>query len=330
MIGDLEQLSSLVGESAQPCHSTPCLTPFTKNAFTDRESPDLSSWRHDPLTDRCVRVAAGRADRPNDFADDGAAKKPCPFCRGAEERTPAATDRVEDSAGGWLTRVVPNRFPVVEGDDGAHEVVIESPRHVSRYLDLTVEERVAAVAAWARRMSHWRNDGRFDCQLMFKNEGPAAGASLSHIHSQIIAFPVAPPVVGPMWERLAAAPDTLGGLPAATLDGWQVISPPAPRGAFEAWILPAGAPQPFSEADAPSLSAVLARVIGAIGAEAFNLVLQMPPTSAPANIQSRWWLEVIPRTSTIAGIELATGRWINSVSPESAAEKLRERLTAGA
>ncbi|CAN0357069.1 unnamed protein product [Ectocarpus sp. 4 AP-2014] len=164
---------------------------------------------------------------------------------------------------------------------------------------------------------------------MFKNEGPAAGASLLHAHSQVIAFPEAPPTVRPMWERLSAAPDMLDGLPVTTLDGWRVTSPPAPRGSFEAWIRPAGSPRRFSEADAAGLSVVLAQVIAAVGAEAFNLVLQVPPASAPQSVQSLWWLELIPRTSQIAGIELATGRWINSVSPESAAEQLRERLAAG-
>lgn len=284
------------------------------------------SWIHDPLTDRTVRIAAGRADRPNDYADSDSAPGPCPFCLGSEDRTPVEIDRISNASGAWLTRVVPNRFPIVADEDGAHEVVIESPRHVSRYLDLTAEEQVAAVAAWARRLEHWRVEPRFDYGLMFKNEGPAAGASMAHAHSQIIAFPEAPPRVAPMWHRLASAANKLGGHPVEVLDGWLVTSPPAPRGELESWILPDNAGCRFAEADAPSLAPVLARVIQALGAEAFNLVIQTPPRSAPSSVQSLWWLEVIPRTSSIAGIELATGRWVNSVSPEAAAERLRCRF----
>lgn len=276
-----------------------------------------------------MRLATQRAERPNDFVQD-AATSSCPFCAGAEDHTPTEVDRVEGDDAPWLTRVVPNRYPAVAGEEGAHEVVVESPRHAQRYVDLTEDEAVGAVTAWARRVGHWQANAAFDYTLLFKNEGPAAGASLRHVHSQVLALPQTPQPVAAMWRRLA---DTATVSPRAVWSegGYLVESPTAPRGP-EAWVR-SSEDAPFARLAedrtcASRFARLLRRVLVALDLSAFNLVLQTPPASFGGALAGRWWLEIVPRDSSIAGFELATGLWISSTPPDQAAQRLAERLSS--
>jgi UDPglucose--hexose-1-phosphate uridylyltransferase len=84
--------------------------------------------RIDQLTGLRTILAPGRAERPEAFA--GAARdltptgrEGCPFCEGAEERTPPETWAVRPGGGdpdgpGWVARSMPNLYPVL-GDPPA-------------------------------------------------------------------------------------------------------------------------------------------------------------------------------------------------------------------
>ena len=175
-----------------------------------RVVPEL---RTDWLTGRTVILAEHRANRPTEFAATTSSLAPsllaaaaCPFCPGHESQTPAAVDSRADEQGHWRVRVVPNMYPAVmpqhDAQDtnsavGAHEVVIESARHVDRTSSLTVPEFSDVLAVYAARLGHWHDKGSFEYGLVFKNVGPWAGASLSHLHSQLIALPKLPPVGAP-------------------------------------------------------------------------------------------------------------------------------------
>lgn len=298
-------------------------------------SIDLSSWRYDPLSDCKVRIAPARANRPNDFASDGARRK-CPFCAGSESVTPPEVERIDDERGHWLMRAVPNQFPAVDDEAGAQEVIIESPRHVQRYVDLEPAEATAAVTAWARRLRHWLAEGRFDYALVFKNEGSAAGASLQHVHSQLLALPKAPERAASLWRRRSAGASSDGEHPVAELSGWRVVVPDASRFAFETWLRPmSDGPSIHELADgqgAAELAALLRKVIASVtelsGQDSYNVIVQVPPASFAAEHGSDWWIEVVPRTSAIAGLELATGLWVSAVPPEDAARLLTTKLSS--
>jgi UDPglucose--hexose-1-phosphate uridylyltransferase len=293
----------------------------------------VSSWRFDTLNQRAVRIAPARAERPSDFGSEAGTRR-CPFCAGAEADTPAEVDRVDDAAGQWLTRVVPNQYPAVDGADGVQEVVIESPRHVRRLVDLTDDELAAAVACWARRLLYWRRGGRFDYALLFKNEGPAAGASLQHVHSQLIALPTAPASAAAMWDAVRRGDLPQGESAIVETATWELVSPAAPRFAYECWWRPkAGEMSLESLADgvgAGELAQNLRRIVAAVTTlgrcDAYNLIVQVPPASLACEVGDRWWIEVVPRSAGIAGLELATGLWVNPVGPEEAAQRLVEEL----
>ena len=94
--------------------------------------------------------------------------------------------------------MVPNKFPAVAraGENspaaGAHEVIIESARHVDRMAGLSVAEFAGVLDAYRQRLAHWHEAGRFRFGLVFKNLGAEAGASLSHVHSQLVALAEVP------------------------------------------------------------------------------------------------------------------------------------------
>jgi galactose-1-phosphate uridylyltransferase len=133
----------------------------------------MSELRKDPVTGRWVIISTERRKRPTDFRPESVHIAPdpcCPFCEGHEEMTPPELLAVRHNDSrpnmpGWNLRVVPNQFPVlrVEGTldrqgegifdkmngVGAHEVIIESPRHLDMLADMN-DEAIEQVL-WAAR-----------------------------------------------------------------------------------------------------------------------------------------------------------------------------------
>ena len=120
----------------------------------------------------------------------------------------AQTGRGQKDSPGWTIRVVPNKFPAlgIEGNlnkqaegmfdkmngIGAHEVVIETPDHNASLATLPAKRIEDVLWAFRDRILDLKKDRRFKYILLFKNHGEAAGASLEHAHSQLIALPILP------------------------------------------------------------------------------------------------------------------------------------------
>jgi len=160
-----------------------------------------------------VLIATARGMRPR------AAEKPaerdrrshvdsCPFCRGNEARTPPTIVASPDQ-GDWQIRVIENLFPVLGADSlqapfalglqqaidgyGRHEVVIDHWHHGVALYEMECAHIARLFGIYRDRMQLlYDNDPRLRYVLAFKNFGAAAGASIAHTHSQIIATPVVP------------------------------------------------------------------------------------------------------------------------------------------
>ena len=176
----------------------------------------MPELRKDPITGRWVIISTDRAKRPSDFLRESVEIKGigiCPFCYGHESKTPPEVLQYGRNGSGpntpgWQVRVVPNKFPAlgIEGDldregeglfdrmngVGAHEVIIETPDHRSTLATMTEKQIEDVLWAFRDRMLDLKNDRRFRYILIFKNHGEAAGASLEHPHSQLIALPIVP------------------------------------------------------------------------------------------------------------------------------------------
>lgn len=308
----------------------------------------------DAAAGRTVYVAPGRADRP---ASDGPGT--CPFCAGQEHLTPHEVLRAPaDPDLPWSARVIPNRYPIVvdgaAGDvparcgpdatsrtaHGVHEVIVESPRHD---VSILAVETPVWQASW--RLAHDRLAvlaARPDLAygMVFKNSGPAAGASIDHVHSQLVALDAVPPPIAAL-HAAADGADWHGVLEAASREGRVVAAdgelvalvPPAPRQPFETWILPLR-PAPWFHAapedDVGALSRLSRAIVERLGRVApgadYNWwLLQAPfPTRAlPIAARWRWRLEILPRISPLAGFELGTGCHICIETPVESARRLR-------
>src|SRR5258706_16298483 len=85
---------------------------------------------------------------------------------------------------------------------GAHEVVIETPRHETNVGTLGEKQFEEMLRAYRDRILDLREDKRFRYVLIFRNQGVEAGATMEHAHSQLVALPLVPRAVS---DELAGA-----------------------------------------------------------------------------------------------------------------------------
>jgi UDPglucose--hexose-1-phosphate uridylyltransferase len=301
-----------------------------------------------------VVIAPARARRPGaerpraEFESDDAAG--CPFCEGRESATPPETfaigppGRPADSPG-WRVRVVPNKFPAFgpwsnEGDRdglfarraavGRQEVVIHSPRHWRTLADLSMRELELVAEAWQSRAATAREQGFAYVQALV-NEGRAAGASLQHSHSQLVWLKEEPPLA--VQERQTQADE--GGCVLCRVlteeleqrirvvserDNLVLLCPFAGRQPYELLIAPRECESdPFAS---KALGAALALV--AEGLRRLHVAEGAVPVNIWLHATGHWHLEVVPRLTILAGLELGAGYFVNTLAPESAAGVLRE------
>jgi len=330
----------------------------------------MPEFRKDPVTGRWVIIATERAKRPTDFVRETVEIKGgnnCPFCPGNETKTPPEvlayrTNGSVPNSPGWKLRVVPNKFPVlgIEGDlnkqgeglfdkmngIGAHEVIIETPNHEKTLATMSDKEIEDVLWAFRDRMLDLKRDQRFRYILIFKNHGAAAGASLEHTHSQLIALPIVPKrvreeVVGAkkyfeLKERCVYC-DVIRQEREAGVRIIQenrdflVICPYAPRFPFEAYILPKVHDSCFEEAQsyeyeslAKSIKDMIYRMEIVLERPAYNLMIHTSPFGEERNDFYHWHIEIMPKLTKVAGFEWGTGFYINPTPPEEAARFLRE------
>jgi UDPglucose--hexose-1-phosphate uridylyltransferase len=265
----------------------------------------VADLRHDASTGRWVAIAPGRTRRPGATTIASDEREDCPFCAGHEDRTPPETLRLGDGPTGWDVRVVPNLYPALE----RQEVVVHGPEHVHSIAELSAGTLDLVAEAWQRRA----HDAGGVC-FPFINEGHDAGASLPHSHSQLAWLPAAPPA--------ATAEHGLPELvPVLEQDGLVAGCPVVSRVAYELLVYPERAEPSGLRSDllgpALRLVAELARRLHVIrdGFVPVNVWLHDGP---------HWHLEVFPRTTRLAGLELGAGVYIDPVAPETAAAELRD------
>jgi UDPglucose--hexose-1-phosphate uridylyltransferase len=332
----------------------------------------MPQLRKDPLSDRWVIYAEGREQRPNEFErlERRRADARCPFCVGHEGDTPPpiASYRAGDSnrsgnGDPWSVRVVPNKYPAlltrgvadptqrglyVAGEGvGAHEVIVESPRHVASLSELTADEARLMMLAYRDRMQALQRVSGLQYALVFKNVGPEAGASLEHVHSQIVATPMIPSEV----QRELTACKRLYRLHrrcfycqviedelthrlrlAAESDHFLAVCPYASRMPYELWVLPRAHASHFERqepAELAELADFLRQLIGQLELRhahlAYNYFLHTAPFDTSRLRHYHWHIEVLPRLTTTAGFEWGAGFFINPVPPEQAAANLRSQ-----
>ena len=327
----------------------------------------MTELRQDPFTRDWVVIAPERAERPNAFPRVSHPSDPglCPFCPGNEAETPPELWRSPDAGSGWRVRVVPNRFALLSGPYGrahrhvspqgfvsmpgvgAHEVVIESPDHSADLARADVAVVRGVLEAYRARYRALRTQGAAAI-LIFRNHGPAAGTSLTHPHSQIVATPVVPLQIRHRFDVAMQHYDDLGTclyldvLARELADGRRVVldtphfvafQPFAAASPFETWLMPRTYQASFGNADdesldalAPALRSVLAGLDRAFGDPDYNYVLQSAPPSDEGRQCFIWHLRIVPRRALAAGFELGSGMHVNPSRPEDTAAALKQAI----
>jgi len=336
----------------------------------------MPELRRDPVLGRWIIIARERRKRPTDFIVDQTEVLGgfCPLCPGHESFTPpevlAFRNGVASTTNGpgWQVRVVPNKYPalIIEGElgkeaeglydrmngIGAHEVIIECTDHNARFCDLSPEHIALVLRAYRDRLKDLERDPRFRYVMIFKNYGQAAGASLEHSHSQLIALPVLPRMLVSEFEgaesyyrykdrcifcdiiRQELQQDIRV---VCSNEHFITISPFAPRTPFEMWILPREHGSGFcTHAQTPDMllslgeifSETLRRLDACIHNVPYNFVLHTQPLRSGDMEHFHWHFEIVPKLTSIAGFEWGSGFYINPMSPEEATRFLRESLDA--
>ena len=272
-------------------------------------------------------IAPGRARRPGAGGariDDPTPEEldACPFCEGREHRTPPETlalpEREPADAPGWKVRVVPNLYPAFE----RQEVVVHTPRHARSFAELADDEVATVAEAWRRRRRAVPN-GYLHALV---NEGRAAGASLTHTHSQLVWLKDDPPELEAergadcgVCERLTDDATTLG---VADRDGVALLAAFAGRVPYELLIAPLWHGDEGGGFESARLVSALALLADAI--RRLRAVEGPVPWNAWLHDGPHWHIEVVPRLTVFAGIELGAGLYVNTLPPETAAAALKD------
>lgn len=326
----------------------------------------MSQWRTDPQTGRTVLIARERAERPL-LSEDCNPDSADPFVAGNERETPPELFAIRDAGTqpdtpGWRVRVVPNRFPAVRLDEsaltgeagqdqilagvGAHEVIIECPHRETHLGRLPPASVTDVLVAYRERLRVHSADPRLKHALIFKNQGRAAGATIPHSHSQLIATPFVLPDIARRLEldreysdahSRSRSEDLIheeregGSRIVMDTDEFLVWCPCVSRFSYEVRIIPRQAGGRFEAAADDQLQVLggvlketLERIEVALDDPALNFVLHTLPFAAEETPGQRWWFEIIPRLSGVGGFEWGGGCMISTTFPEEAARILRE------
>lgn len=235
---------------------------------------------------------------------------------------------------------------------GIHELIVLSPRHIESFSDLNAAERHTTLIAFQDRVRLAWSWPEIRATVLFQNCRSDAGASIQHVHCQHIATSVIPPELLRKWERQELSRKQCGRTLLESIvefetreqrrvvfenDGLVAFCPFASRLPYEIWIAPQRAKeQPAFETLSSSQLHCLAdaihscidRLERSLPSAAYNIVIHVPPRvdATADHLPGHWMVEIFPRLNKTAGFEWATGCMINQVSPESAAERLREPL----
>ncbi len=351
---------------------------------------NIREIRIDPIVpSQSVLISTARGKRPGKEAeqpptrDERAHAENCPFCRGNEHLTPPPTYQTPEGES-WDIRIVKNPFPILADDllptglppgiqqaiegYGHHEVIIDHANHGIALQQMSEAHLALLFSVYRDRMRFlYDTDPRIRYILVFKNFGKAAGGSMAHTHSQLIAMPIVPHNVHDEVEGSGIFYQKMGTCVFCTLideamslettsfarstgekqqiyetgkyevergSHFVAIKPFASRYEWEIHILPITHQSNFleiSSAELADLARVLRRTMrrlqAVVGEVQYNYFLHTVPhgkESSTSTDSFHWHLEICPRTSTPSGFELGSGLFVNTISPEEAAAKLRQ------
>jgi UDPglucose--hexose-1-phosphate uridylyltransferase len=340
----------------------------------------INQLRHDPITGNWTIVVQDGQDvdffRPlqSRRASAESDNDSCEFCAGHELETTSEIYALRPGGGhkngpGWRVRVIPERYPVLQihgelnnrgvgiydiiDGIGAHELVIETPEHRRRLVDLDEQHIVDVLTAYRERTLDLKLDERFRYILIHQSPGEGSGATMHHAHGHIIATPITPLRVKEELQNAQAhyqykerclfcdvARQEMDDRQRMVADNEAFVAfcPFASRAAFEVWIMPKRHETFFEHnhqlpALAQIVRSVLMRLRVVLSDPNYVLAVHSGPNLLAGKQRGYWktlerdfhWhIEIMPRLRGIASFEVGSGFQVIWISPERAAVHLRE------
>lgn len=318
----------------------------------------MTEVRFDELLNRVVIISPKRALRPHDTLKEETqyTTASCPFCPGNEKMTPPAIfyyykvdnelkldyDKNGERSSNWLTRVFPNLYPIFSVKDSNinyHYVIVDTPNHNDTLASMNEDQIRLLLLSMIELMERLYKEPSIEYVHIFKNYGKEAGASLSHPHSQVIALTFTPPLIldelrrfhgecflCKLIERERNAERVIYEDNIFTvLAPWSSIQP------YEFWIIPLKHEPIITRDVINALSHVislmfksLSEVIGNVN---YNMWFHISPKQKSGSIKDfHWHIEVQPKISTWASLELGTNVYVNTLPPEDAVKNLKNAV----
>ncbi|MDD5033010.1 MAG: galactose-1-phosphate uridylyltransferase [Candidatus Pacebacteria bacterium] len=309
------------------------------------------------------KVAESKDDKSKcPFEDPQKSGNPIPLLWFPSPDTPPAEWEDFNS---WFVQVIPNKYPLLYhegkcpdieekegrltlGAVGYHEVIITRD-HEKTLADMSIEEIVLVLKAYKERYRVLAKDPCMKFILIFHNHGEAAGASLAHPHSQLVGMPIIDPDVS---SSLKGSAEFFkenkkcvhcvmieqemkdGERVLRKNDHFITVVPFAPRVSYETRIYPLEHASRFEDLDkdlfiplAEALKDALTRLNKALGNPDYNFFIHTSPVGKEGDYgHYHWHIEILPRGFKWAGLELGSGVEVVAVSPEIAADHLKEVL----
>ncbi|MFC1568146.1 galactose-1-phosphate uridylyltransferase [Candidatus Margulisiibacteriota bacterium] len=264
---------------------------------------------------------------------------------------------------GWWIRIIPNKFAALlpqgnverskledlflymEGV-GEHEVLIETPEHDKILATMSQKQAEEIFLAYRERYKTLSQDPRFEMVTIFKNHGVRAGTSLMHAHSQIIATPITPMHIRHRIEEATRYFDDNGRCVYCAMiakekklaerivletDNFIVLEPFAAKTPFETWVLPKKHDSTFDNVTpegckelAYAMRQTMIKIYRQLNNPDYNYMIFSSPCHERDLEYYHWHIQIVPRVAEVAGFELGSGIYINTVPPETAARYLRD------
>ena len=334
----------------------------------------MSEIRYDLISDEFVIIAPERLRKPDSYKQKekkDISIKNCPFCPGHEDLTTKEIYSLRDDST-WKVRVVPNLYKALKIESplfsseigiyekiegfGAHEVIIDTPRHLFRMDEWTKEEFYNWLFVIKQRALDLKNDKRLIQLVFFKNQGESAGASQTHPHTQLIAMPIVSKsylhTLKRAFKYYKKHGRTLFGdiLTNEINENKRVVfstksflafTPYASSFPFEVMILSREKSSilDLNSDELKELAVVMQEIINSLYKELgdfdFNISFNNPPVNRNFEVEDffdeinsfwRFNIKIMPRIYRLAGFEMSTNMKINPVIPEKAAALLRGAL----
>lgn len=324
----------------------------------------MNEIRKDYLLDRWVIISPKRSKRPREnhenqplpIKDDT-----CIFCPGNEHLTTKSI--IEKPLGNWNIRAFENKFPALTKDIvffektekfrskfsgyGSHYVLIDTHLHNLHPAKYTIIDWERWFEAISDLIYFEMADEVVKYVLVFKNHGLEAGASQPHPHTQIIATPTIPFLIGEELKKSKEYYGLTGHCPYCDIIEMEskekdrvvfenehviVFCPYAPLQPYEVWIFPKiHTPSiQMNNKTREEILRALGHVIDAyyrgLNDPAFNFIVHTayPRMEEPTAKSFHFHIEIFPRLERDAGFEFGAGMNITTVSPEDSAKFLRQ------